>query len=184
MATPRHDAIERHYAALWGPVRGRLAWDRGPIHELPTGFEVLHFHRATDASVHATCGMSTAEDAAPLELHLVTRRADAVRPELVELLTVVAHYHRTGARLGLGDTVHFGRPYLPGATCEHALISLPYLDGPTLEWMRAPRTRFLWLFPITPAELAFKKSRGADALEARFEAAGVDYLDPRRASVV
>jgi hypothetical protein len=180
----RGAAIEQHYASVWGKPRGRLAWDRGPTHELPAGFEVLFFDRANDTSVHATCGMSTDTDADALELHLFTRRTEQPTPELVELLTMVAHYHRTGAHLGLGHTVNFGRPYLPGSTCGHGLISLPYLDGPRLEWMETPRVRFLWLFPITRAELAFKKARGLDALEERFETARVDYLDPRRASVV
>jgi len=44
--------------------------------------------------------------------------------------------------------------------------------------------RFLWLVPITPAELIFKKQHGLAALEERFEAAQFDFLDPVRASVV
>jgi hypothetical protein len=104
----------------------------------------------------------------------------------VELLTALGHYHRTGARVGLGDTVNFGRPWLPGSTCTHGLLSLPYLDGPGVEWLHLADgacVRFLWLVPITAEELAYKKKHGVDALEACFERAGLNYLDANRHSV-
>lgn len=44
--------------------------------------------------------------------------------------------------------------------------------------------RFLWLIPITLAELRFKKEHGVSALEQRFEEAQFNYLDPLRDSVV
>ena len=106
----------------------------------------------------------------------------------VELLTVVAHYHRTGASLGLGHTVNFGGPWLPRSNCEHGLISLPYLDGPRLEEFHPQagggRVECLWLVSITRGERQFKIDHGLEALERRFEAAKFNYLDPRRASVV
>jgi hypothetical protein len=50
-------------------------------------------------------------------------------------VTAIAHFHRTGSALGLGHTVNFGRPWLPTSSCTHGLGSLPYLDGPDLEWL-------------------------------------------------
>jgi len=135
-------------------------------------------------TAYATRCMSQPEDEARLEIHLLTGREKETDPELVELLTVTAHYHRTGTRLGLGHTVNFGRPWRPGSACTHGLLSLPYLDGPRLEWLAEPRVQFLWLIPITAAELLFKKQHGLEALEERFEAAQFDYLDPLRPSVV
>lgn len=177
--------IERHYSSNWPGAFERARWGRGPIHDLPDAFRVLVFDRAAQATTYATCGMSQPEDEERIELHLMARpTADGPRPELVELLTVVAHFHRTGSRLGLGHTVNFGRPWLPGSSCTHGLVSLPYLDGPDLEWLDAPRVRFLWLIPITEAELQLKKAQGLEALEERFEAARLDYLDPGRPSVV
>ena len=127
--------------------------------------------------------MSQESDSEPIELHLFS---PVESPAHVELLTAIAHYHRTAARLGVGHTVNFGRPWLPGSRCTHGLISLPYLDGPTLELLSGNdvTVRFLWLIPITPRELEFKKERGLDALERRFEEAEFRYLDPRRESVV
>jgi len=106
---------------------------------------------------------------------------------IVELLTVTAHYHRTGHPLDLGHTVDFGRPWMPGSSCDHALLSLPYLDGPDLEnceVMERESVRFLWLIPITPQELKYKQRLGLEALEEVFERSRFDYSDPTRASVV
>lgn len=102
----------------------------GPAWQLPPGFRVLVFrpNERRKMWTYASCGMSQQSDAVPLELHLFS----PVQTDLhVELLTAIAHYHVTGEYLDLGHTVNFGRGWLPGSQC---LISLPYLDGPTLEW--------------------------------------------------
>jgi len=178
-------AIELHYSRNWTGGFERARWDRGPIHDLPDAFRVLVFNHTPGVTIHATRCMSQPQDEDRLELHLMSAPTPhGPRPELVELLTIIAHFHRTGSRLGLGHTVNFGRPWLPGSSCSHGLVSLPYLDGPDLEWLQDPRIRFLWLIPITGAELELKKTHGLEALEERFEAKQFDYLDPRRASVV
>lgn len=183
-ATEHCQLIERHYSTVWHPPEKRLRWAAGPIDELPAGFHVLAIPIGSDTMGFSTCCMSAPEDDERLELHVLTRR-DQKRAErdVVELLTVVAHYHRTGHRLGLGHTVNFGRPWLPGSLCTHGLISLPYLDGPRLEWTEDGRVRFLWLIPITPKEVDLKKRAGLDALQEAFEAQQFDYLDPLRPSV-
>ena len=43
--------------------------------------------------------------------------------------------------------------------------------------------KFLWLIPVTRAEVERKKELGLEALEERFEEAEFDYLDPHRPSV-
>jgi hypothetical protein len=136
-----------------------------------------------DAWIYATCCMSLPSEERPIELHLLS----PVQSDLhVELLYIVAHYHRTGARLDWSHTVNFGRPWLEGATCSYGLISLPYLDGPDLELLKlnGPEVRCLWLLPITEDEREFKRANGLDALEEKLECAQVNYLDPRRASVL
>jgi hypothetical protein len=66
------------------------------------------------------------------------------------------------------------------------LISLPYLDGPELEYgvFNGGRLRFLWLIPITRNEKEFKKTRGLEALEEIFEKRSFNYAEPMRASVI
>lgn len=177
-------ALRAHYAKRWGATAKECRLDSGPVHELPDGFHVLEFppRGATAAWVYATCGMSPVEVSGPIELHLLAPAADEAH---VELLTVCAHYHVTGARLGLHHTVNFGRPWLPGSACDRGFISLPYPFGPELERfsMGGHVTRCLWLMPVTAEEVEFKKRRGVEALEQRFEERGVNCVDPLRASV-
>jgi hypothetical protein len=185
MASIDKSPIAEHYRQCWGEAGVPRKWERGPISQLPVNFQILVFaptHRRAGWT-YATSGMATDLTTGPaLELYLIS----PVETNLhVELLTVVAHYHRTGAPLGLGHTVNFGRAWLPGSLCDHGLISLPYLDGPSLEWLDTEKgsIRFLWLIPITNAEVAYKKAQGLEALEARFEESQFNYLNPTRASV-
>jgi hypothetical protein len=127
--------------------------------------------------------MSCQGDAVAIELHLFSPVQSS---QHVELLTAIAHYHVTGEYLNLGHTVYFGRPWLPGSECDYGFVSLPYLDGPTLEWSKIEgrEVRFLWLIPITYAEREFARQHGIEALEAKFDAASFNYLDTHRKSVV
>jgi hypothetical protein len=183
--TDFHTTVHRHYERAWTAPARSVRWTEGPTHELPDGFHVLVFPATLKRSMwtYATCGMSSGAGAHALELHMFAPGED---DSLAELLTAVAHYHRTGSPLGLGHTVNFGRPWLPSSECAYGLLSRPYLDGPDLEWLDADggRVRFLWLVPITREEVQFKKARGLDALEESLERAGVNYVDPRRPSVV
>jgi hypothetical protein len=179
------EIITAHYENCWGGKSTAKYWKRGPIEELTPGFTVLEFPPTKDRNMwtYATCGMSQQGDAPPVEIHLFV----PVQSEsLVELLTVIAHYHLTGAYLDVGHTVNFGRPWLAGSTCDHGLISLPYLDGPKLEWLEESdqKIHFLWLVPITLAEVQFKMTHGLEALESRFDSSQFNYLNPKRTSVV
>lgn len=178
------EAIEAHYSCNWAPPSRRLRFAEGPVDQLPSDFAVLAVRVSENTMAYATRCMSEPEDDERLELHVLTSPSPEPQVDLVELMTVVAHFHRTGARLGLSRTVNVGRPWLPGSTCTHGLISLPYLFGPKLERLAEPDVRFLWFIPVTAAEVAFKKANGLEALEERFEAQRFNYLDPRRPSVV
>lgn len=132
---------------------------------------------------YATCCMSAAGDPKAIELHLFSPREDDT---IVELLAVVAHYHRTGSTLDLDHTVNFGRPWMPSSSSDHGLISLPYLDGPKLEHLRkdSSMVEFYWLIPITKAEVEYKKVKGLEALETLFDQKELDYVNPSRPSLI
>jgi hypothetical protein len=177
-------AIEKHYTKQWRTPMDRVRWDKGPVEELPEEFRVLVIKRSSEMVAYATLCMSQPDDTGRLELHMLASPDQALKPHFVEMLTIIAHYHRTGSQLALGHSVNFGQPLVPESNCTHGLISLPYLDGPKLEWMANPKVRFLWLVPITQEELAFKKTHGMEALEERFEEKQFNYLDLFRPSVV
>jgi hypothetical protein len=106
----------------------------------------------------------------------------------VELLAMLAYYHAGPAsqRLDYGHTVPIGEPWVPGSSCTHELIALPYAYGPDFEitsW-DGGHIRILAVQPITEAERDFKVAHGIEALEQRFERAAIAFADPQRASVV
>lgn len=177
--------IERHYRDVWNATPEHCPFSAGPIHELPSDFSVLKFppHGKRTMWSYATCCMSRPEDALPIELHMFSPRQS---DQIVELLVVTAHFHRTGAQLDVGHSVNFGRPWLDQSKCDHGLVSLPYLDGPDLETLalQTKAVKFYWLLPITPSEVQFKKSHGLEALEEEFDLSGFDYLNPSRPSLV
>lgn len=177
-------ALERHYAAAWEPVHLARRGAEGPVHELPPSFEVLVYppRPGREMWTYATSGMSGGEPGG-VEVHLFSPRES---DELVELLTVLAHHHANTAPLALHQTIAFGRGWLEGSACEFGLLSAPHIDGPGLESFEhgGARVRCLWLVPITREERDLKRALGVDALEERFEDAGLAYLDPLRASVV
>ncbi len=178
------DSLLEHYRTAWAGSLEKVPFDKGPIGDLPVDFAVMICppHGSRTLWTYATLCMSQPTDSEPIEVHLFSNsRAD----QLAELLFAIAHYHRTGSPLGVNHSVNFGRPWFPGSTCDHGLISLPYLDGPKLEWaeIESRSVRFLWVIPITTKEFAFKQDKGIQALEERFEKAHVAYADPFRPSV-
>ncbi|KQZ85358.1 hypothetical protein ASD56_03155 [Microbacterium sp. Root166] len=103
----------------------------------------------------------------------------------IELLAMAVYYNRAG-KLGLGHTVPIGEPWLPGSSCDHFLISLPYPFGGDLQTCHVGdrHVDFLWLLPITGAERTWKVSSGLEALETRFDEVGLRYWQIDRASAV
>lgn len=174
--------LEYHYSKFWGPQVSHSIWSRGPglaqtcnIYEYPPTQETNYW-------VYATSGMTPFREPILIELFLVSPQQTEIH---IELLTVIADYHQSEAYIGLGDTVNFGRPWMPWSKCEFGLISLPYTYGPLLEQVHILKweVQVLWLIPITREERDFKATSGLEALEERFEKKQFNYMDPLRASV-
>lgn len=171
--------IINHYSRCWNKAPAIHKWEKGPTHKLPADFNILEFAPGErNMWTYATCCMSQPNDVRPIELHIFSSTKDE---SLVELLTVIAYYHRNTASLGLDHTVNFGRPWQGQSLCDHGLISLPYLDGPELENMDS--IKFYWLIPITKEEVAYKKKNGITALEEKFDE-GLDYINVSRKGLV
>jgi hypothetical protein len=179
------EAIEAHYRAAWGAEGEVRHFSAGRISELPVDFVILRYPPSPERNpwIYATCGMSQPGDKKPTELHMFSPLASS---EIEELLVVTAHFHRTAAILDVGHSVNFGRPWLRGSNCDHGLVSLPYLSGPSLENLQvgSDRIKCYWLIPLTLAEVTYKQQHGLEALEQALERANIDYLDHRRMSVV
>jgi hypothetical protein len=179
--------ISKHYENIWGSKGKIVKWDKGPIKELPKDFCVLEFAPTNDREMwaYATCCMSELDKKSPIEIHMFSPVKSL---EVVEILTVVAHYHNNDRLLALNHTVNFGKPWLSDSKCDHGFVSLPYIDGPELEnfYVDGPNevVKFYWLIPVTKKEVDYVKNKGVEALEIKFEEDTFNYLDIHRKSVV
>ncbi|MFG2621859.1 suppressor of fused domain protein [Streptomyces sp. NPDC048507] len=135
------------------------------------------------AYVTAGCWAAMAEDGRGPEFVMTARVRDE---RFVDLMVMLADYHRGGHRLDLEHSMPIGEPWVPGSACDHLLISLPYLHGPDLEHCPLPagHARVLWALPVTAAEIEFRGREGHEALERLFDDAEIAPVDPFRASVV
>ena len=182
------DAVREHLERQW-PDRSHevFVWNLGPTRERFPRFRVRRFarRRRNQAWVYATVGAweATPENEPAMEFFLEAPREDSRH---VELLAMVTNFHADERyRLQVGKTINIGRPWMDGARAEHLLVSLPYPYGPALERCRVGEldVRILWLLPITGEEAAYARQHGHDALEQRFEAQRINWLDPHRKSV-
>ncbi|MFI5317284.1 MAG: suppressor of fused domain protein [Myxococcota bacterium] len=113
--------------------------------------------------------------------------APAAEPRAATLVAMVAQLHADPRYpMSLGQVLEIGRPWLPGASADHLLVSLPSLFDPELEWLsdRERTIRVVWLVPITRREGEFAKQRGLDALQSLFGASRIDVTRLARDSVV
>jgi len=184
--------------------------DHGPMLQTLPGFRVLKFGPSSHRPywIYVTLGTHEIDSGHQrLEFFLLAPYESYTH---VMTLTMLGYFHANpDHRLGPGHTVNIGEPWVaersgcrstsvesrvlrggPGeglnSGCDHLLISLPYTFGTRLEWLQLPGfcVRILWALPITAAEATFAEEQGVEALEQRFEAAKLDYLNPARPSVV
>ena len=110
-------------------------------------------------------------------------------PAHVETLAMLTSFHSSNLyNVEPGKIVDIGRAWMDGATCDHLLVSMPYPVGSDFEYLKMPNSsleiRFLWLMPLTSDEAAFARENGVEAVEQKLEAAGANYLDTKRKSVI
>ncbi|MFI9628195.1 suppressor of fused domain protein [Streptomyces sp. NPDC052042] len=159
--------------------------------------EVLRFVDG-DVVRYATLGMSahpmtdpTATLADPVkgpraELLLSVRAGRADTDKVLRPLAVLAASPQVeGVVVAPGASLEVGEPLWPGAPFSSVLVAEP---GGLVEDLdpRRPGTdpvRFLPLLPMTANEAAWKRVRGAQALQERWLSHGTDLRDPLRTSV-
>ncbi|RBL92919.1 suppressor of fused domain protein [Chitinophaga flava] len=174
--------LEQHYQQYFGVEGRKNILDKGPKEKLHPDFYVLEIppNSRHNAFVYCTVGMSADRmDDNLIELFVFSPKADH---KLVELMTYCASYHRTGRPLNIHHTVNVGQPWLDSSVCDHAFISLPYLDKDDLAFFNfeGRQIHCYWLIPITKEERDYKIENGCEALEQLFEEKQLDYLNPDR----
>ena len=174
--------LQQHFEIYFGLKGKALTLDKGQKEKLHSDFFVLEFppNKRHSMFCYCTVGMSADRlDENQIELVVYAPKPDA---SLVELLTVCASYHRNVLPLNIHHTVNIGQPWLDDSKCDHAFISLPYLDGEELELFNFEGNEIhcYWLIPITEKERDYKIDNGCEALEQLFEEKQFDYLNPDR----
>jgi hypothetical protein len=183
------EAVRAHLARVFpGRAQETLAWTAGGIVvNLP---ELAIVRLAPPASggawLHVSAGASEPpmEDGYGLELLLLAPTPD---PLATKLLAMVANLHADPRYpLSLGQVVEIGQPWLPGASADHLLVTLPTIFDPELEWLsdRERNVRFVWLVPITRPEADFARKHGYVALQEKLGAAQLDVAALVRGSAV
>lgn len=186
------DTVEERLRSVFGEPDARAS-----VTFLGAGrIEVLRFTQG-ELRRYATLGMSAQPMADPLapvadplrgpraEVHLTVRagRADT-SPVLRALATAAASPQVEGLVLADGSTLDLGGPLWPGAPFTAFLAAAPDELVPDLA-LPAPRdpVRFFPLVPLTPAEVAFKRAKGPQALRDLWAGHGTDLTDPVRRAV-
>ena len=180
-----YSIVRRHLQDFFqGHACKEYQWMLVPAREEMPNLRVVEFAPGPRLNlwVYATVGAWESSTDHCLEFVLVAPKQDQRH---VELMTMAAWYHKHEV-LGKEHTFPIGQPWLPGSHCNCFLVSLPYPFGPELEICNLSdgHLHFFWLLPITTEEREFKAREGQEALEQKFDAAGLKYWNVRRKSVI
>ncbi|MFF7900239.1 suppressor of fused domain protein [Streptomyces sp. NPDC088817] len=182
------EAVESHVRAFFeGHAVEVVDYDLGPgRREMVPALRVLVVAPGPRgdswAYVTAGCWDAMEKDGDGLEFVMTAQARDQ---RFIELMAMIAYYHCGGHQLDVEHSMPIGEPWVPSSTCDHLLISLPYLHGPGLEHCPVPggHARILWTLPVTTAEIEFRRHHGHEALERLFDEAEIIPTDPFRTSV-
>ena len=183
------ELVRGHAARCWPGRRiDVVRWEEGGLVENLPDLAVVRVAPAQPDGVWTllTAGASIErmEDGYGLELVLLAPTDDKLA---VKLISMVAHLH-ADARYPLshGQVLEIGHPWLPGASCDHLLVSLLDAFEPGLEWYSDTErnVRFVWLVPLTAAEAELARRDGLRELRARMSARQVDPAELQRESAV
>jgi Suppressor of fused protein (SUFU) len=180
--------IEKHLREFW---KGRLVTCEtvkdGPVTKSIPGFSVLRFSDTVERPywIYCTLGCFRVDSGHHrYEFFLLSAQESS---QHVLTLSMLANFHADPRyRLGPGSIVEIGDPWIPGSSCDHLLISLPYTFGAKLEWLQLSDfcARVLWALPITRREAEYAHREGIEPLEQKFDEVVLPYLDVGRHSVI
>lgn len=177
-----HDHVDQHWP---GYDKSLMRVDH-PVTAAVPNFRVACIHPKSDDEPWAYLSLGgfevSPDPLCGLEFLLLAKDQDG---QHAGTLALAASLH-SQSPLKQGSVIDLGEPWAEGGKLQHLLVTLPYPYGPNLERCQAGlySLRVMWLLPITAAEFALLQAESLEALEGRFEQAGIDFLDPSRDSVV
>src|SRR5688572_21166954 len=176
-----HRHFEDHFDA--DGTRFNIADHNNQLHK---HFYVLEIPPNKRHNMYAYCTVGMSADRLDDNLTELFVYSPVASHELVEVLVRCATYHRNKLPLKTHQAIEIGQPWLENSQCDHAFVSLPYLDGKKLELFRFDGHIICchWLIPITELEREYRLKYGHRALEKLFLKNQVDYLDPGRKCLV
>lgn len=182
--------VEAHLLSVFGQDSGRAGVSFLGTEQI----DVLRFGPDPDGLVrYVTLGMSRHPMADPgadlvaahgprAELVLTVR--DLHDTVLRRLAVLAASPSVEGVVIGAGAGLDVGEPLWDGSPFTAVLVGEPGGLVPDIAFDPAEEpVRFLPLLPMTPAEAAWKRVHGGQALEELWLRHGTDLRDPRRAQV-
>lgn len=192
---PNIDRREDHYERFFGPISQPV------LHSTDTMDPHVDIYQFPPLGMRehwtlVTGGMSDRRQEIPPDLAgaLAPRSelilyADKPDPWMFRALKQLAEYpFQEETYLHFGHTVDGGGPVAPTpCTLTAFLVWEPvFEEDPLAELLvEGDRVDFLWVVPLTAAELAFKLEHGSMELVKRFEETGLDpVVDTQRPSVV
>lgn len=145
--------------------------------------EVLRFAGDGGLVRYATLGMAAEPSArGPAELVLTLRAGRAATDGVLRPLAVLAASPQVeGAVVAPGASFDLGEPLWPEAPFTSVLIGEP--DAAAAPVGADGGVLLLPVLPMTAAEAAWKRARGAQALRERWRRHGTDLTDPLRRAV-
>jgi hypothetical protein len=174
--------LQRHYEDHFDAEGARLSLPDRCHKKLHKDFFVLEIPPNKRHNMYAYCTVGMSSDRLDQNLFELFVYSPVQSKGLVAVMTWCASWHRNNAALHTNHTVNIGTSWLYNSSCDHGLISLPYLDGKRLEHFHFEGhiIQCNWLIPITERERNYKMKFGAPALEDLFEQKRIDYLNPNR----
>lgn len=138
-------------------------------------------HRYTELLLYLPPSWQLTDDTSPRE---DTWWPAALLKHLGRFIHEQQTYFEPGHSVALAEP---GETYAPGTLVAGALLLPPSLEAPEFDRLsiRGIPCRFLWVHPITEAEMKLKLERGTDALIELMNTRGLSpAIDPRRACLL
>mgnify|MGYP000143606844 CR=1 FL=1 len=178
--------LYRHYEDHFDVDGIKHDIEKSSSNQLHKHFSVLEIPPNNRHKMYAYCTVGMSADRLDENLTELFLYSPVANSGLVKLLAGCAAYHRNTLPLKTHNAIPMGQPWWNNSQCDHAFLSLPYLDGQNLENFHFEHhtIRCHWLIPITGQEQQYRLKYGREALEKLFAKGNVEFDDPLRKCLV